>query len=173
MKFFWILMLSSLTVFAQDDENEDWTEYSKGNISLQYPSDWELDETGNMGTTVILTSQQDDDDDMFRENVNVIIQDLSAYPGMTLEQYRDVSEKQLKGIFQNYKLLDNTIETVDGKQRLHFLYTGEQEGYTLKFEQYGWIIDGSAYIITFTTEKSMYNIYKETGQRILNSLQIK
>lgn len=173
MKYFWILMLCSFTVFAQDDDSEGWKSYSKGDLSLQYPEDWELDNSGQMGTSIIILSPQEDDEDEFRENINVMIQDVSAYPDMTLEDYKDLSEKQLANIFKNYSLITSKIETVNGKDRIHFLYTGDQENYTLKFEQYGWMIDGSVYIITLTTEKSTYNIYKETGHKILNSFRVK
>jgi hypothetical protein len=53
------------------------------------------------------------------------------------------------------------------------IYTGDQGVFHLKFEQYYWVIDSKAYVLTFTSEEEKFATYSETGEKILNSFSIK
>ena len=44
------------------------------------------------------------------------------------------------------------------------IYTGKQGIYNLKFEQYYWVVDDKAYILTLTCEESQFDNYQATGE---------
>src|SRR5690606_13367283 len=94
-----IFMLSFFChmVWAQQT---DWKTLSEDNYTIEYPSDWTLDQSGRMGTTFIVMTDLVSADDRFRENINLIIQDLSASP-MTLSEYVELTQSQLSTVIQN------------------------------------------------------------------------
>ena len=53
------------------------------------------------------------------------------------------------------------------------VYTGKQGNLSLKFEQYFWIVNETAYVLTFTTEQDKYESYQVLGKKILDSFRIK
>ena len=54
----------------------DWKIFDHLNYSISYPSTWELNHDGQMGTSFIISSPLESDNDNFKENVNLVIQDL-------------------------------------------------------------------------------------------------
>jgi len=48
-----------------------------------------------------------------------------------------------------------------------------QGRYELKVEQYYWVVNKEAYVLTFTSETSEYDNYQQVGESILNSFKIK
>jgi hypothetical protein len=53
------------------------------------------------------------------------------------------------------------------------VYSGDQGIFHLKFEQYFWVINQQAYILTLTCEQNKSSDYKENGEKILNSFSFK
>ncbi len=78
-------------------------ENSTYGIKIMYPKEWEMMES-YMGTVAIFLSPKGSDSDVFQENLNVGVQDLSAQP-MTLDEFTDLNIEQIKTLF--------TIEVVD------------------------------------------------------------
>jgi hypothetical protein len=139
---------------------------------IQYPANWELNEEGLMGTSLILLSPVLHKDDAFRENVNLLIQDLSSYP-MTLDEYAKFSTSQIETMIEDGVLISS--EKIEGElnqyQKVH--YTGKQGPYNLKFMQYYFLIENNAYVLTFTTEIDQYEKYEAIGMQILDSYKFK
>jgi len=88
------LLFISITANGQTSTDE-WQQHSNDKFEIKYPGDWELNESGQMGTTFFIFSAVTSEEDLFKENVNLLVQDLSAYD-LTLEQYAEISEEQIK-----------------------------------------------------------------------------
>lgn len=155
--------------FSQTEvKAEDTTILTKEDYSVSYPVDWELNESGVMGTDFILFSPLASEEDMFRENVTLIIQDLEGM-NLNLDQYVEISNSQLKTVITDYKNIENKrVKTEDGEYH-KFVYTGKQGEFSLKFEQYAWVVGNKAYVLTFTSEIEEFDSYKEAGESILSS----
>lgn len=177
------LLLTSLVVAGQtkpsnsstkvtNGVSEDWKTFDGANYSIQYPSGWELDQSGQRETSIILFSPFENESDKFIENVNLIIQDLSGY-NVDLDKYIEFSEIQVKIVITNPSLIESS-RIRSAKPEFHkMIYNGDQGIFRLKYEQYFWIVNQHAYILTLTCELSKYPDYKETGERILNSFVFK
>ena len=163
-----LIVISGSIAFAQNDE---WVTHKKDNYSIEYPSDWELTESGQMGSSFILFSPLSSPDDLFRENVNLIIQDLTGYD-LDLDQYVQISTDQVKTMLPNGKMVES--ERLKGKNSEYqkMIYTGSQGDFNLKFEQYYRVIGNEAYILTFTCEEDKFDEFRETGERILASFSL-
>lgn len=155
-------------------KREGWKSFKIGNVQMDYPKEWELDESGQMMTTFILFADVDDESDLFKENINLIQQDLAEYDmqGMTLKQYVDLTLAQLPAYMQNYALIGQREETRNGLTYHELVYKGEQGSFTLQFKQRLYLINDVAYILTFTAEEERYSAYDKLSGDILNAFTI-
>lgn len=159
---------------AKNSNNEvaGWKTFSDKNYSLQYPSNWELDQSGKMGTSLFLLSPPENDKDQFKDNVNLIVQDLTGR-NIDLDKFVEISEEQVKTMITNSTLIESTRMKKQNPEFHKMVYTGDQGIYHLQFEQYFWVINQQAYILTLTCEQAKFSDYKETGEKILNSFSLK
>jgi hypothetical protein len=170
MKLIGILFLIvNLSVFAQTN---DWNTLNEKNYSIEYPSDWELNKSGKMGTKFTLFSQLTSKNDQFKENVNLIVQDLTGH-NIDLNQYVEISENQIKTMITDGNIISSERVKKDEKEFQRVIYTGKQGIYDLQFEQYYWVENNNAYVLTLTCEITVFTDFKNTGEKILNSFEIR
>lgn len=149
---------------------EDWVQLNENGYAFQYPKDWTLDQSGQSGTTFIVLSQPDSPDDKFRENVNLLIQDLSGL-GIDLGKYTEISLDQVKMMLTNGNIIESTRKKAYGETFQKVVYTGDQGVYRIYCEQYYWVKENKAYVLTLTCETDQLDSYKELGEKILNSFK--
>ena len=150
----------------------DWQTLDEDNYKIEYPSDWTLDRSGQMGMSFLLLSERSDSDDQFRENVNLIIQDLGGQT-ITLDQYVQLSEDQIKTLITNSNLLKSERLRSPDTDYHHVVYTGDQGTFALQFEQHYYIVHGKAYVLTFTAEQSAVEEYQRIARQVLSSFTLK
>jgi hypothetical protein len=149
-----------------------WKLVDHSEYSIQHPENWDFDNSGQMGTSFFVFSKQNSPQDQFKENVNLLIQDLTGNT-ITMDQYVAISEEQVKTMITNGNLLESK-RVRSGSSEFHkMVYTGDQGIFKLKFEQYYWIRNSKAYVLTLTCEMAQFDNYKETGEKILNSFVLK
>lgn len=157
---------------TSDSNTEEWKTVKEKTFSINYPSTWGLDQSGQMGTSLILFSPLESEQDTFRENVNVIVQDLKGMD-IDLDKYTEISEDQVKKLITNSAIVESK-RIKNGNSEYHkIIYTGEQGLFKLTFEQYYWVKKDKAYVLTFTSEQDKFEHFKETGEEILNSFEHK
>jgi len=150
---------------------EGWELLKAEDYSIQYPKEWELNESGQMGTSFILFSALENDEDQFRENMNLIVQDLQGR-SVDLDAFTEISEEQVKSMMTNCTLYESK-RIKKGSQEYHkLIYSADQGAFSLKFEQLYWIENDKAYILTLTCEQSKFSSFKEVGEKILNSFSL-
>jgi len=107
IKILFSFSLLTLTVFGQTTlkDNGDkstlngWKTLDQQDYSIQYPSTWELNQSKQMSTSFILFSPLESENDPFKENVNLLVQDISKYQ-IDLNEYTKISEGQIKTMCQ-------------------------------------------------------------------------
>ncbi|MCW3787084.1 PsbP-related protein [Plebeiibacterium sediminum] len=159
-----------LCIDSMGQTGSDYKSFAKDNYSISYPGNWEVSSNGQMGTSFIILSPLESDHDKFRENVNLMIQDLSRY-NIDLNEFVSISEGQLKTMITNGNLISSE-RVKAGKSEYHkVIYTGDQDIYKLKFEQYYWVDNKKAYILTLSCETNQFDTYQSVGENILNSFK--
>jgi len=152
-------------------EPPNWKTSQIGGYTLEHPADWILQQPGQMGTLFTLLSPLESPDDAFHENLNAVEQDLSGM-GMTLDAYIELTEQQIQTYITKPSVLVSR-RAKKGKTEFHQLvYTGLQGKYSLRFEQYIWLRNEKAVVLTFTGEKSKADQYTALGARILGSFTL-
>ncbi|MEX2379194.1 MAG: hypothetical protein WD530_00505, partial [Vicingaceae bacterium] len=120
-------------------QSEKWNSLIKNEYLIEYPNNWDLDESGQMGTSFFLFSALQSQEDQFRENVNLLIQDLSGHQ-LDLDEYVELSEDQIKKMITDSEIIESK-RVVNSESTYHkVLYTGKQGTYHLKFVQYYWLV---------------------------------
>lgn len=166
-----LLSLVSWMIQAQSSTNaSDWLTLNEREFSVSYPKDWDLDQKGQMGTSFILFSKPSSPQDLFRENVNLLIQNLAGM-NINLDKYVEISEEQIKTMIANSQLIES--KRMSGAIPFHKeIYTGDQGILKLKFEQYYWVKDEKAYVLTFTSEVNQFDAFKQAAEAILKSFKL-
>ena len=167
-----ILLFSFLlnVSFAQtvSVDKQSWKELNFEGFSIDYPENWDVNMKGEMGTKFILFSPLENNQDDFKENINLVVQDLTGYD-IDLNGFVEISEQQVSTYVTEGKILESNRLSKENIAYHKMIYTGKQGVYKLKFEQYFWVIESKAYILTFTSEESNYQKYKMIAETILNS----
>lgn len=147
-----------------------WKTLTENGYSIQYPENWELNKSGQMGMSFIVLSRLTSEQDKFKENVNLMIQDLTGQ-NINLDKYVQISEGQISTMLTNGKLIESSRLNENNSEFHKFVYSAEQGIYKLKTEQYCWVKNEKAYILTLSCEIDQYEKYKKTGEQILNSFR--
>jgi len=148
-----------------------WKVLNGEKYSIQYPDNWELNKSGQMGSSFFIFSRLSSPKDKFRENVNLIVQSLNGQK-INLDKYVEISEEQIKSLISNGNLIESKRQNINGHEFQKVIYTGDLGIFKLKVEQYYWVLNGQAYILTLTCEKNQFDNYKLTGEKILNSFRL-
>ena len=165
------VITSFMTILVCGQTDKNIKTLNENGYSVQYPDSWDLDKSGKMGTSFILFSKPSSSQDQFRENVNLIVQDLSGQ-SINLDKYVEISEGQIKTMITNGNIISSKRIKSSGVEFQDVIFTGRQGIYDLKFEQYYWISKQKAYVLTLTCEINEFEYYKMTGQKILNSFKL-
>jgi len=170
-----LFTLTFLSLFhwsiAQADKSGQFIKLGKDNYKIEYPTSWTLDTSGLAGSELFVLSPLENDTDKFRDNVSVIIQNLAGQ-NIDLDKYKDISETQIAGLGTNGKILESSkMEATAQGDYYKLKYALNQGNFKLIITSYCYIKNEKAYLITFTSESGKYDLYKETGNKILDSFQ--
>jgi hypothetical protein len=79
-------------MLSSQNKSETFKVFTGNDFSIQYPSGWEINTEGQMATSLVLLAPLESAQDKFKENVNLIIQDLCGYT-IDLASYAAISEQ--------------------------------------------------------------------------------
>ncbi len=139
---------------------------------IDFPKDWEEKE-GSSGTNVIALSPLQNDQDMFRENVNVTIRDLSGDGSETsLKATAEAAIEDIRTILKNVQVETSRAETINGMNGWTLVYTGSKDDFNGKFKQFVIFQGGHAYAITYSAAATDYTTFESDAQKSFNSFTI-
>ncbi len=144
--------------------SEDWRYFENESFSIRYPRDWDK-QKGPEGTLFCILSAPSSPADRFRDNVNLVIEELAKE--ITLDRYAALS---LKNIGAKYKVTDEKKYSING-QEYYYSKLKDKEGFLL--EQSYFIKGKRAYILTFAYEPQEKESVKTDGDKIMKSFRLK
>jgi len=140
---------------------------STNKFKINYPNKWVKKNNVN---AIVFLSPKESDKDLFQENVNLMLQDLSQKP-MTLEQYTELTKKQIIDNLGASAIVSLKNATIAGQQGKEFVYDLNYQGRHLKLKQY-WFIKGNiAYLFSYTAEASEYDNFESTATEMILSFK--
>jgi hypothetical protein len=137
---------------------------------IQYPRDWS-EQAGAAGSVVAFVSQPSGQSGGFRDNVNVLVQDL-ADPSTSLQQYTDLSIRQAPDLIDGFKLVSSGPDVLAGRSAERVTYLGQSGNHDLKFEAI-WLVErGRAYVITFTATRDTFDAVAPMAEAMIDSFRL-
>lgn len=136
-----------------------------GTFSIAYPKKWQVLEKPTAKVSVVMIEAENGD--QFRNNLNIIV----TLRGVKLSSaFTDDSERQMKQVFPDYKILSKEMTKLRGKNCLRLLTSCTMEGYPVIQDQYIFKKENIAYLMSFTISKDRYEQEKNTIKDIINSI---
>lgn len=126
--------------------------------------------SNGLWTMVTFTEPYTEDSDTFKENINVISQDLSKKP-MDLEEYITLSKSSIWKFFKNSKIWEGDYVTINWKKAYRIIYSGIFNWKNLKWLQIWEVTDDKqlAHVLTLTTEENEFDRLKDVADNIFKS----
>ena len=141
-------------------------------FALKYPAAWSFAETQG-GAAAIFYSPKENALDIFKENVNIVIQDISQNP-MTLEKYTETAITQMNDVFgTNMEILVSTQISIDNRPAHQFIFIGKGPDGNLQYQCRWTLVGTTAYQITYTAIASGYERHLAGAERIMGSFRIR
>jgi hypothetical protein len=155
---------------AQVDTAQHWNLLQTDIYSIRYPPDWTANTTGVGGTSFALFAPTAAHKAVFRQNINLVIKDVSA-DTVTLDELTNVNVEMLKAAFPNFSVISSKRlrDGIGDYQRM--IYEFQQQGYYLKQLQEYRIVGAKAYYLTFTSLRSRYEDYMEVVDEVFGSFK--
>lgn len=146
--------------------------YKTKEFKIQYPYEWKLDTSRQMGSFLFVFSELTDTTDKFSENINIYVQDLKNQ-NLDLDLYKSITENQLKTIAKELEIESSLIvETKNGDLIYDLKYKMLQGILKLKLHSKSMIKNGKVYLFSFVCEEKNYAKYNAKGEEILNSIVV-
>ncbi len=157
---------------AQNSAADELATYKKNAYQIQYPMGWSIDTSGESGTAFIIYSPKEDEADHFLENIDLVIQPAEG-KNNNLDSFVRQQALQIKATETDGEIYEATKMETD-KGVYYKLISGATKGVTLrlKYEQYFFIKNNNAFVVTLTTELDKFDSYKTIGEQILNSFTL-
>lgn len=171
MKKFLMLLSIASSFIGQSQVDILEKTFSRDRYEIQYPKNWRLDTSKSYGTEFLLLSSLENQIDSFRENINLVIQDLSK-KNIDLKEYKDISEKQINDLGENSMIIESLIIKKGSTEYLRMNYLMSQAKLRFEVISLCYIVNNKAYLITFITEVRKSKEYKEVAEKILSSFKV-
>ncbi len=180
-KLLFLLLVLSLSVVAtaqtvispETGAKPVWATIADPEYVLRYPPNWTLDQTGLFGSSFFLYAPLEARNDAFRENFNLIINDLSEFPGIPLAEVAEGAREQIVGMINDVTVLEFK-ELSDGIETYYRVeYTGTQGKFKLHWRQHYWLQHNHFYVLTFTAEETDYERYLPFVEEVFGSFFLK
>lgn len=136
--------------------------------SISYPSDWNIDQTGEHGTEFFLFPPEGID----LAHVNLVIQDL-RYLEIDLDGFVALCEAQLPIIFDD-PIFSESERITEGSDEYHKMtYSATMMDMDMSFAQHIRIINDSAFILTYSGVDENFSRHLCVAETIMNSFSIR
>jgi hypothetical protein len=149
-------------------------ENSSYGFKMQYPKDWTKEEGSN--NTIVTFKSPQGKNDKFIENVNLVNEDVSQVPGISLDAYEQAAVKIIKesSELKDFKQVESKSMTLSGLPGKSVAYTSlyAPNGLKLYTRQYFTIKDKMVYIITYTASQDDPSAFMDVVQKMVGSFQL-
>ncbi len=149
---------------------DKWLSYKDtlNRYTIEYPANWQKVYFEN--ATAFIRSKENDSSTS-QENVNILIQDLSAEP-MTLQAYNDLSKKQYIDGYGPSSIISMKDTTFCGQQAEVSIFKMSYGGQPIKLEQLWFILKNTAYLLTYTARPEKFETYRHTAEKLMRSFKL-
>ena len=136
-----------------------------GGFTIMYPGHWEQ---RMVGTTVVALSPQEGPADTFRENANVVFENLNM--AMAPQQYAMASLGAMQRQLTGFALMEQGPTVVAGRPA-HYLVYNHVMGQSLQVLAFFVVVGSRGYVVTCTATPAQFQRYRPLFMQIANTLR--
>lgn len=163
-----VLFVSTL-LFAQDE----WQTLEQDNYSISYPIDWVSSDKKPQPSVQFLFSAPESSQkkDQFRESINLVTESLGGQT-LTIDAYIKISLDQIMAQIPSAKIKSNKDIKLGDEDAKEVVWSADfGNGIVLQFKQVYIIKNGTAYVLTYSSTTTEYDLYNETANKTINSFK--
>ena len=159
--------LAAREAARQYADSAAWQTVDRSDFSIRYPNDWTL-EPESENAVFYLYAPAESDGDRFRENVSLVVEILPSGQ-YDADSYVEEAVKLLQ-----VQVTKNERVEWAGHVGRRLVYTQRPAlDIVTTNELYVWVINGKAYLLAFSREEGNDGEQAVTGQRILQTFELK
>ena len=136
-------------------------------ISIKHPSSWEY--LANSATVFILRRPMEEQGQIFRENINLIINDSRK---LKLKEYVGAAKVQLQDQISGYTELSTEYLEINERKYARIIYQHNTYDLPLQVAYYLTLYKGKSYNLTCSSTHQNFEKYLPTFQKMINSFTI-
>ena len=141
-------------------------------LNIQYPNTWQMQELKQKEenlTLLVMFLSPLAPGDTIRENINLVIEDISKNP-LTLDDYTTSGLEKERKFFDSFKIIESINTTLAALPAHSVTYTASLKGQTLEFRQV-WVLRGKeAHVWTFADTPANFDKDVSVFMRMLGTL---
>ncbi len=137
-------------------------------FSIGYPSTWT--QGGNTGGTAVMFLSPLATGDTFRENLNVVVEDVPA--GTTLDQYVASNKANLPNVIQGFQMMSENPVSLGTLPGYQIRYTGTYSGNQLEWMQVLAVGNSKGYVLTYTARPETFDSYAADAWAAMQSFRL-
>jgi len=170
INFISLIMLFVMTISLPTLALESMKTFNdkKEGFAIEFPENWET-KTEFMGTAIISLSPKADLTDTFRENVNVVTEDLPMT--MTAKQYYEANLVSMRKMLKEFAVITSSTVTLDGAPAIKMIATHAMGNNKSKNMTFFFTRGKKGFVITCTATPQTYTQYKPVFDTISMSFK--
>ena len=142
---------------------DEYTSAAMG-LHISHPKSWTIQEEGK---GVYFLSPKENSADTMRENINVLVEDISGNT-VTLQEYAVSAMEQVKTL-SNYEVVSEGKPRIGTLPAYSIVYTATIDNHSVQFQQ-AWTVQGKkAYLITLAASPATFPTYTRVFGRMIKS----
>lgn len=170
---FIILLMNIVLLNGCSQDVKEYKNLENG-YSFSYSTEWEQQSVN--GQIVFFLKQKKNAKSSFKNNINILIQDLSKNP-MNLESYHRLTKDQIKQALSLNTVESESSISVSGFLAKEIIYSIPQDlakgrYVDLKLKQVYFIKNNTAYLITYTALKGEFEEYLRSANMVFNTYKV-
>jgi hypothetical protein len=176
--FFAVSLFIAFSATAQPESSPvKWLTHTDSlhNLTIEYPSDWQL-KPPTERARFFITSYAESDKDKFRDNLNCIAP-KPLEKSITIQMAETDITKSLSENLPDFKIINSGYSQWNNVNAYEIEYSCTQNSgkdvYSLHILQKVAIIDAKLYALTFTSEDEFYKKNIGTVRKMIESFKVK
>ena len=161
-----LLALAAMPAWAASSKSYTNPEFL---YAVDYPETWHLRE---LGKAVTISSPKESELDKFSENVQIVAEDLRAFPDVTLMDYHKKGSENARKFLTDFRSLEEARTEWLDRETVVMLYTATVHGERYKFKDYKFMLGRTAYVLTYTAREADFDSYLTQAENIMRSLRV-
>jgi hypothetical protein len=138
--------------------------------ALDYPETWRVRE---MGKAVSFSAPPESETDKFSENVQVVVEDLSALPQeVSLVDYHRAGLASAQKFLTDFKPLEEARTQWLDRDTIVMLYSATVRGERFKFKDYKFMVGKEAYVLTYTARQADFDAVLSKAESVMRSIRV-